>query len=54
MRGIDDIVGYPERIGANWQLVVEDLGGDSDEEALATLQANPDIAVRRRRQASRG
>jgi hypothetical protein len=44
VRGIDDIVGHPERTGASWDLVVTGIGTMSDEEALGVVQKDPDIA----------
>lgn len=44
VRGIDDIVGHPERTGAGWDLVVSGIGTMSDGEALGVVQKDPDIA----------
>jgi ABC-type lipoprotein release transport system permease subunit len=44
VRGIDDIAGHPERTGASWDLVVSGVGTMSDEEALAVVEKDPDIA----------
>lgn len=44
VRGIDEIVGHPERTGASWDVVVTGVGTMSDDEALALVQQDPDIA----------
>jgi ABC-type antimicrobial peptide transport system permease subunit len=44
VRGIDDIVGHPERTGASWDVVLTGVGTMSDAEALTIVQQDPDIA----------
>ncbi|MEY2581328.1 MAG: putative transport system permease protein [Ilumatobacteraceae bacterium] len=44
VRGIDDIVGHPDRTGASWDLVLTGVGTMTDDEALAIIQQDPDIA----------
>jgi len=43
VHGIDDIVRHPERTGATWDLVIGEVGGMSDEEAIRTVDQDADI-----------
>ena len=44
VRGIDEIVGHPERTGATWDLEVTDIGATPDEEANQLVIDSPDVA----------
>ena len=44
VRGIDEIVGHPERTGATWDLEVTDIGGTPDAEANQLVIDSPDVA----------
>ncbi|MEP7046313.1 MAG: FtsX-like permease family protein [Ilumatobacteraceae bacterium] len=44
VRGIDDIVGHPERTGAGWDLLVEGVGQMTDVQAFDVLKNDSDIA----------
>ena len=43
--GIDGVEAHPERTGARWDLVVTGVGPMSDEDAAATIVADPGIAA---------
>ncbi len=44
VRGIDDIVEHPERTGATWDLELQDTGAQTEDDVVATLLADADIA----------
>jgi hypothetical protein len=44
VRGIDEIVGHPERTGSTWDLEVTDVGAMADDEANQIIEQSADVA----------